>query len=462
MEKKGVNPYITKKEYIYDVLKCDKSVIIPTNDFEVWDNKEKYDRWLWTYNKLDIALSQKLKCGPLGVYPDDTDFPIVVKPIINLYGMGKHAQKIDTINDYQTISREKSGLFWMNCLEGDHISLDLIFENGCIVWFAAFKGHKNKKRFGTFKYWELLQQYTIPEKIRAWLKRTFYFPNTTLNNTKREESTMENTPNTPNENEINRDQNENIIDDNDPEKNSSNTQNTNTQNTNTQNTVNDLSNNFNYNGCVNIECIGDVIIECHLRMGDINQLEMFYYLKEHVHKLHSKNTLFKSIVGLYSIGEWKLNEYSLPKELAIIPVFISSDEYGQNQHYLNRKTLYDIANKYYNHDRVDGIYMFQKDPPPTEGSNPIGWVRLCNISTTNKSVGLEMKKEIEQFSNTIYAKIREHEKNTQEHEVIDIQESSQNVNKTIKNVVLFVRNNLIGIPLIVLIFIFILLHIFTA
>ena len=54
------------------------------NDIQVW---KKYPEYHHIYNKLWIAESQNLPCGPMGIYPKE--YPIIFKPIINLYGMSR-------------------------------------------------------------------------------------------------------------------------------------------------------------------------------------------------------------------------------------------------------------------------------------------------------------------------------------------------------------------------------------
>ena len=52
----------------------------------------RYPEYNIVYNKLEIAQFQNLNCNPFPCYPDS--FPIVSKPIVNLYGMGLNSKKL--------------------------------------------------------------------------------------------------------------------------------------------------------------------------------------------------------------------------------------------------------------------------------------------------------------------------------------------------------------------------------
>ena len=83
---------------IYDVLKC-KNDDIPLNDLDAW---LQYPDHNWVYNRLELAKFQGLKCAPMPITP--LSYPVIIKPIINLYGMG---HKIIKVNNYDEF-REKN------------------------------------------------------------------------------------------------------------------------------------------------------------------------------------------------------------------------------------------------------------------------------------------------------------------------------------------------------------------
>ena len=120
-----------------------KNIKFPVSDSEAY---VKYNKYNIVYNKLEIAKVQNIECNPLPCLPNK--YPIVSKPIINLYGMGLNSKKIN--NEKQFYKELSSNNFWCEFLEGDHISWDFIVRNGEIKYYTCFFG--KKKTFGTFKY----------------------------------------------------------------------------------------------------------------------------------------------------------------------------------------------------------------------------------------------------------------------------------------------------------------------
>jgi len=131
----------------YDTLENIKEYDIhyPKNDIEAY---EIYSKYSIVYNKLEIAKFQNIECNPFPIYPKK--YPIISKPIINLYGMGKGAIKIN--NEEEFIYNIKSTNFWCSFLNGSHYSWDIILRKGKIIYSTCFFGKKWK--LGTFKYWK--------------------------------------------------------------------------------------------------------------------------------------------------------------------------------------------------------------------------------------------------------------------------------------------------------------------
>ena len=91
---------------------------IPTEDSDAW---QWYPAQRWIYNKLAVALSQKLDAGPHGTPPPR--FPVFSKPIVNLKGMGVGSRALHSQADYD--AHYAPGHFWMTLLEGRHVSSDV-------------------------------------------------------------------------------------------------------------------------------------------------------------------------------------------------------------------------------------------------------------------------------------------------------------------------------------------------
>jgi len=154
----------------YEKLHVPSFVNIPTTDIAAWTHFEKYR---WVYDKMRLAESQHMECGPLGIIPKK--FPVFLKPIYNLYGGSISAYKIDDIKMYDKHQNFHPGRFWVEFFEGDHLQHDLAIYNGEIVWSNTFLGLKfflGDKYTGAFDYWE--RQYMTEEMssvLQDWVTK---------------------------------------------------------------------------------------------------------------------------------------------------------------------------------------------------------------------------------------------------------------------------------------------------
>jgi hypothetical protein len=132
------------REQYFTAVACPKDVYIPTEDEDAyrWN-----PRFCWVYDKLRIAQSQGLECGPHGVPPPR--FPVFSKPIYNLKGMGVGARVLHSAADYERYLTP--GHLWMPLLRGDHVSTDVAVEGGRIAWMRHTHGMALPG--GTFDYW---------------------------------------------------------------------------------------------------------------------------------------------------------------------------------------------------------------------------------------------------------------------------------------------------------------------
>ena len=177
-----------------------------TIDIKAWKN---YKNFNWIYLKSNLCELQNIDWWPCPIVPDK--FPSVLRPLINLGGMGSEVYFINSINEFEENSCY--GYFSTEFIEGKHTSHDFDISNGEFLNETIFEGFSNKDFPGTFKYWELKEINRKPllfknlKKLKKKLK--------------------------------------------------------------------------NYSGPLNIECINNIIIECHLRRGDsdiINNLEKPLYM----------------------------------------------------------------------------------------------------------------------------------------------------------------------------------------
>jgi len=88
------------------------------SDAKAWLNTPKQN--LWIFDKLLLSKHLGYTCGPAGV---DVPSPgkYIVRPCINLLGMGIGAKFIDLIDSTDHLS---AGHFWCEVFNGRHISVD--------------------------------------------------------------------------------------------------------------------------------------------------------------------------------------------------------------------------------------------------------------------------------------------------------------------------------------------------
>ena len=108
-------------------VNCPDDLIIPTTDPVAWEQNVDLR---WVYNKMEICETQDIKCAPYGVYPEQ--YPVFLKPAHNLKNMSVHAFLIQNETEYD--EHFYPGSFWMEFLDGDHLSIDLMVIKGKVQW----------------------------------------------------------------------------------------------------------------------------------------------------------------------------------------------------------------------------------------------------------------------------------------------------------------------------------------
>ena len=75
---------------------------------------------IWAYNKLSLSRLLGYTCGPTGTTVPKTDF-YIVRPCINLLGMGRFARKEWIERDTEHFHPSE---FWCEIFQGPHLSVD--------------------------------------------------------------------------------------------------------------------------------------------------------------------------------------------------------------------------------------------------------------------------------------------------------------------------------------------------
>jgi hypothetical protein len=139
---------------------CPEDVLIPTDDPDSW---AWYPEHRWVYDKLKIAMSQGLACGPHGVPPPN--FPIFSKPMMNLKGMGIGSRIMRSAQDFDT--NYQPGHMWMENLTGPHVSTDCAVVRGELVWLRHATGETAGN--GMFLHWTVHAE--VDPALRSYLSR---------------------------------------------------------------------------------------------------------------------------------------------------------------------------------------------------------------------------------------------------------------------------------------------------
>ncbi|MCX7347007.1 MAG: hypothetical protein NTU78_14920 [Alphaproteobacteria bacterium] len=148
----------------FEGVDCPDTVLIPTDDPDCW---AWHPQQRWIYDKLKIAESQGLACGPHGILPEL--FPVFSKPMINLKGMGIGSRAMRTPSDFE--HGYQPGHMWMELLTGPHVSTDCAIVDGTIAWSRHATGVPWTD--GMFKHWTIHAE-AMPEldsRLAEWVGR---------------------------------------------------------------------------------------------------------------------------------------------------------------------------------------------------------------------------------------------------------------------------------------------------
>ena len=138
---------------------------IPTNDKEAYMMFENYND---LYNKLLLSQLQNLDAAPVGIIP--IEFPVIIKPIINLYGMSNGLKKINNIDEFR--KEYNYGMFWQKYLDGTQYNIDINMKNGKIIQYFCVISEPDKE--GMFKYHYYKKNYTLSDKNYNFIQKLLY------------------------------------------------------------------------------------------------------------------------------------------------------------------------------------------------------------------------------------------------------------------------------------------------
>ena len=133
---------------------------IPCNDCSAWI---KFSEHNFIYDKLRLAEIQNLDCSPIPIIP--VDYPVIIKPIMNLYGMSRGFYKVNSREAYDKLSNQVnlSGYFWEKYLKGLQYNIDLVIKDGIVIKYYALESYPCEE--ATFKYHKYVSDYKLGENI---------------------------------------------------------------------------------------------------------------------------------------------------------------------------------------------------------------------------------------------------------------------------------------------------------
>jgi hypothetical protein len=106
------------------------------NDIDAYHFNKGYEH---IYDKKWVTESQNNKCGFMNEIP--IQFPVFIKPIINLKGGNRDCYIINNINEFNKYSNRED-LFWSKLYEGEEGSTDFLLDKGKILFELSYKIEK--------------------------------------------------------------------------------------------------------------------------------------------------------------------------------------------------------------------------------------------------------------------------------------------------------------------------------
>jgi hypothetical protein len=148
----------------FEGVACPDDVVVPTEDGDAY---MMFPRYRWIYNKMLVAESQGLEHGPHGFAP--RRFPVFSKPIYNFRGMGTGSRVLRSYREY--LHLQAPGHFWMELLQGEHVSTDCAVTEGEPRWWRHVTGRELGE--GLFDYWTVHgeQRPELEAYCGGWIRR---------------------------------------------------------------------------------------------------------------------------------------------------------------------------------------------------------------------------------------------------------------------------------------------------
>jgi hypothetical protein len=136
--------------------------IIPLNDI---DSYLRYPNENIVYDKYYLSKIQNIQSAPIPIYP--SKYPVIIKPIYNLYGMSKGFKIIKNKKEFKE-NIQLLGFFWQKYFNGNQINVDMVVKNGEILDYFALDSKPSIN--GSFEYHRYTKNYKLTENIKKIIK----------------------------------------------------------------------------------------------------------------------------------------------------------------------------------------------------------------------------------------------------------------------------------------------------
>lgn len=135
----------------------------------------KFKEYNYVYDKLKLIKAQNIYSNVIGIYPSTEAYPIIIKPIINLFGMSRGIKVIRNEDEYEnylmTVPNPSS--FWMpfyDTNKREHYTIDVVMKNGKIFFSNTFQCISSKET-GIFQKHIYLKDYLLNYETISFLEK---------------------------------------------------------------------------------------------------------------------------------------------------------------------------------------------------------------------------------------------------------------------------------------------------
>lgn len=121
---------------------------------EDWDTWQSNKSTRWVLNKLELSIKLGYHCGP-AMKPVDKTGEYIIRPIMNLSGMGIHTRKMFLEQD--RVTTIEPGYFWCEYFEGPQYSIDYKWNGKEYTPIFSSQGFIDKDEFVYFNHWKRIK-----------------------------------------------------------------------------------------------------------------------------------------------------------------------------------------------------------------------------------------------------------------------------------------------------------------